>query len=599
VTAAVLSPAAAAVVALGCACLANLVMGRCPASLFEWNESFLIGLGIVSAAAIPLSLLGRPWIRFVLLIAILVAILIRRTDLSRFRATGLGLPPGSGVKAAAAVFPGLVLFAVANARSAFAWDGFQIWMTKAQEFYKTGTLRLNVPTPEYMLRIVSYPPAVAVDEALVATFYRAFPFDAVKAVFTVFAVSIVIGTFHLVETVSDRRTAVIAAGLTAVLPGLMMRTAIGGYADMPLAAVVAAAAAASLRTDSRNLSWRSPAPWLLGTLTTIKSEGTVLLCIGLAVASAYAVARRPRVSWRAATSAAPLAFFVLARVAQRTWIPGQNVEFASLGSLRLRTVVLRGPLIVSGILHWLSDFRLWGVLWPAFAVALFVLAWTGRRSPAMAIGATALLAAVGDGAIFFWTRWGDFRLHLDQAYPRLLAQIAPLAIATVGAAVFCVKGRAPGTALVPPRARPLLGPRSRRVARAAAAVAVLGSVFAAGGAAAFHRLVASLRAPQEELLPEEISRALPAARRALPPGAPVFYVTADANTWRCGLWQRALYPRPVFCVRPAPPSRRELANLRSAFAVRWAIGVAEPPPDLPVIRRKRLSDRVWIGEVGP
>jgi hypothetical protein len=290
-----------------------------------------------------------------------------------------------------------------------------------------------------MERIVGYPPAVPLFEALVGSFHRTFPMEAVKAVFTVFAVSLAVGTFHLVAGLTDRRTAAIAAGLTCLLPGLTMGSATGGYADMPLAAVVAAAAAASFRTRSNGLSWRSPAPWLLGTLTTVKSEGMILLVIGLGVGAVWAMARRTRLPAGAASSVAPLVLFVAARIVHLTFIPGVNREFAPVRSLRVETIFVRGPWIVSGTLHWLLDFRSWGILWPAFAAALLIVALRTPRSSALPIATATLLALLADGSLFLYTNWesgGKGRLHLDQAFPRLLAQVAPLAVATIAAAMF-------------------------------------------------------------------------------------------------------------------------------------------------------------------
>jgi hypothetical protein len=130
-----------------------------------------------------------------------------------------------------------------------------------------------------------------------------------------------------------------------------------------------------------------------------------------------------------------------------------------------------------------------------------------------------------------------------------------------------------------------------------AATAVLVSVLAAGGAAAFRRLEASFRTGQEELVPPDIVQALETAQRVLPADAPLLYVSADTDTWRCGLWQRLLHPRPVFCVRPAASSHSQLAVIRRTFDVRYAIGTGSPPADLSIARVRSISDRVWMGDL--
>jgi hypothetical protein len=144
-----------------------------------------------------------------------------------------------------------------------------------------------------------------------------------------------------------------------------------------------------------------------------------------------------------------------------------------------------------------------------------------------------------------------------------------------------------------------LKPSRRAILAAAASGLVLASVLAAGGAAAFQRLRDSLRAPQEVLFPAEMTAALPAALRIIPPDAPVLYIGSESNTWRCGLWQRALYPRLVFCLRPAASSRLELPEIRKRFRLRYAIGSAPPPPDVSIAGFRKITGEVWIGEISP
>ncbi|HET7451183.1 MAG TPA: hypothetical protein VFL12_00445 [Thermoanaerobaculia bacterium] len=435
---AVLALAEALVVAVGCASLADLCLGLRSRSLFEWNQSFLAGLGIVSAVTIGLSPFGWPWLRLGLLIALLIAVLIRRPTVE-MRAPRRAEAPGVTLAAA-----GVGLFVWSNAHTAYGWDGFQIWMTKAEIFFHTGSLALAVPTPGYMGRIAGYPPAVPVAEAVLASFHRSFPFAEVKAVFPIFALSALVGTFRLVEILTDARTAAAATGLTAFLPGLMMGSALGGYADLPLASVAVAAAGGLLETKRRGaLSWRDRTPWLLGTLPMVKAEGIILLAIGVGIFTAAGLrTRRPRLR-HVVPFLAPVAVFLGACVLQGRLAPGRNVEFAPVTSLRVHTVLERGPRIVSGIGHWLLHFPSWGVLWPAFAVAGVVLGLRAPRSPETALAAAVAVTVSAEGAMFFLTRWGDYRLHLDQAYPRLISQVSPIAVAVIAAALFGFRSPVP------------------------------------------------------------------------------------------------------------------------------------------------------------
>jgi hypothetical protein len=73
--------------------------------------------------------------------------------------------------------------------------------------------------------------------------------------------------------------------------------------------------------------------------------------------------------------------------------------------------------------------RRWGLLWPAFGLAAFVLARRGSAPERGLALATALSAALF-AMIFLFTTW-PLDLHIDQAYPRLLAQLSPAAVVAV------------------------------------------------------------------------------------------------------------------------------------------------------------------------
>lgn len=132
------------------------------------------------------------------------------------------------------------------------------------------------------------------------------------------------------------------------------------------------------------------------------------------------------------------------------------------------------------------------------------------------------------------------------------------------------------------------------------AAAVLGSVLAAAARQVPPRVNAAVVLGPPRLFPPDLLAAADEADRHLPPGAPLFYVTADADTWTCGLWQRALYPRGVFCLRTSNPRHAEIAReLRARFGVRHAVGAAEPPAETPLKSRSPLTPEIWVGELAP
>jgi hypothetical protein len=111
--------------------------------------------------------------------------------------------------------------------------------------------------------------------------------------------------------------------------------------------------------------------------------------------------------------------------------------------------------------------------------------------------------------------------------------------------------------------------------------------------------VSALRVPREmrtvfsyappDVTPPELRAQVARAEALLPPGAPVFFVTADSDSWRCGIWQRLMYPRLVFCLLTGlGDPRPQAAALAQRFAVRHAIVMGPPPPDLAFVRRRAI-----------
>jgi hypothetical protein len=115
--------------------------------------------------------------------------------------------------------------------------------------------------------------------------------------------------------------------------------------------------------------------------------------------------------------------------------------------------------------------------------------------------------------------------------------------------------------------------------RAATAV-FLASVAAAGVFAFVTEIVTDFRWAPSTAFPPGMSRSCEKIRAAAPEGAPIFYVHADSDKWLSGLWQRALYPQHVYVVVSADGSLDPAAReVRSRFAVGYALAAGNPPPD--------------------
>jgi len=443
--------AIAAAIALLFAAAGNAILGRRAAGIGEWNESFLVGAGAASAALVPLSIfLGHRALLAALAVVLAAAgasvLLPRKAQREHRPQVPRPRDPWTPVffaLAAAAV----LLFTALDLRVAYRWDGLAIWAARAQLLHHDGSLFGTIPPPgSYLRSKLRYPPLLPLAEALVATIRGKWDFDALKPIFPLFFLSLLIGTARAARTFGSRAAALGAAALVGLLPAVSTGTNLGGYADLPEAAVVAAAAAACLRESPATLSWRSPAPWLLGALLMVKREGIIPLAVLAMVLLAAGLARpaiRPRRAWSAL---APPALFLAIRAAHllRLKIPGPK-RFP-LFSQPATAVAERIGLVAANAARWLLAPDLWGVLWPAtFAAAAILVVRGGGKERALA--AIALLCVGADAAPFLVTAW-PIPLHVEQAYSRLLEQVSPLAVIVLIAARERAKewasGGAPG-----------------------------------------------------------------------------------------------------------------------------------------------------------
>jgi hypothetical protein len=313
-------------------------------------------------------------------------------------------------------------FTAVNLRYAFLWDGFQIWASKAQLLYDRGALdRIWYPGDTYELRYVPYPPLVPLYEALLQVVRGQFDFDSFKPVFLPFYYSLLVATYGAARAVLSARLAAAATLMLALLPLTSTGTAAGAYADMPQAAFVAGVVAAALRrTDSHRAL-----PWLIGGLTVVKPEGTILAVVaGVAGAYAWRIEKRTirGLPW---SRVAIVAVFLTLRLGYVRWASvSDSVYVVTRESLMV--AVGRIPHVAHVCLVKMLSPRRWGLLWPAFGLSALVLGRRGSAAETSLAVATATAAALF-AMVFLFTTW-PLELHIDQAYPRLLAQISPAAV---------------------------------------------------------------------------------------------------------------------------------------------------------------------------
>ncbi len=451
--AAILGSLLAVALSLGLAAVGEALLARSSTDLPGWNESFLIGSGASAALIFPLSIaiprhaLDAELILLGLAIVFALAARRRLRRSARRRDEASGAPWSGDLRTMAddpvavvllaAILSVVLFFGILNLRAGHSWDSVQVWAAKAQLLFDDGGLpREWFPEESYDSRLLAYPNYISFFEAAFSRLRGGFDYDRLKPIFFCLYASMLLGTYAAARTQCSRRWALSATLLVALLPELTTGASAGGLVDMPLAAFVAAVAAAALRPDPQRPGWRSPLPWLIGAMTTVKQEGMLLALIACgAVLVSWGVERPRRLGERLRihrAGVAVIAAFVAIRVTYVRWTGVHDITWGPFDAEhRLRALQSIG-LVASLCLRLLLAPATWGLFWPAFFAGAALLASSGRRPPALL--AAAVTVAIGiEAGVFLFTNW-DIPTHVFGAYGRLLAQLAPAAAVVIGAA---------------------------------------------------------------------------------------------------------------------------------------------------------------------
>ena len=424
----------AALLAAAFAAVGETALRRRSAGVFAWNEAFLVGAGLAAASLFPLSIVF-PGRALDILLALLGLGLLRAIVARVRRPSPRRAPPprrpyeARDVALLVLIAAAVAAFAALSFRYTFFWDGFEIYATKAKRLYYEGSLtRAWFAEDSYDSRLLEYPPLLAMAEAMLARLRGPFDFDRLKPILPFLYVSLILSTFAAVRARAPRRVALWAALLVALLPELATTQAVGGSSDMPLAAFVAATAAACFRRESRRAL-----PFLIGSLTTIKNEGTVLALIASAAVLAYWAAGGPRRLVRRlrrhAAAVAITAAFLVARFAFLAWVDVTDMTYASVNAASIARAFHRLDAVVGVCARLALRPDQWGLFWPVALLASVAL-WIRGSRRARCFAAALWTAVAAYTSILLFTNW-NVELQAVQAYSRLLAQLSPAALVVV------------------------------------------------------------------------------------------------------------------------------------------------------------------------
>jgi len=440
-----------ALVAYCFACLGDILLRRRSAGLLEWNQSFLVGLSLAATLLFPLSLLFRGSALLLVVLCLVgagVARFRRRPhqplespDQVHFLLHLLSEPVSLALLIFVAALA--IQFNVENLRLSYFWDGYQVWATRAMMLYDNGALSKVWLSPGYDQRLLAYPPMVPLYEALVSRLRGGFDWNALKPVFGFFYISMLMSTFQAARNLVSRPVALGAAALLACLPAVSTRFSIGGYADMPQAALAAGVIAAllGLRFNGK-MGWRSPVPWLVGGLIVVKSEGTILALIVCAILIFWRLIAVPEgflADCRRHWQAMAVVFGCLAlRWLYVAWLQFADSTYGPLDSAHFLRAWQNLLLVATNCAGRMMNVAEWGVFWPAFLMSALLIAIFGARRERLLVAGT-LAAVLAYTSTFLFTNW-DIALQIHDAYDRLLAQLAPAAAISIGAAYARLSG---------------------------------------------------------------------------------------------------------------------------------------------------------------
>ena len=341
-----------------------------------------------------------------------------------------------------------------------SWDAWAIWNVRSLFLFRAGDDLAQIysrPTlghPDYPLLL---PASLAAQYCLLGSQHLAIPM--VTGLLFALASGVV-----LFLTLWRYASAAAAAAAVAVLwsTPAFWRWAFAQYADLPLAYLLLAAAAALASQLDDDRSRRLPpvlAGFCFGLLAWIKNEGLVLALL-LAAAFAAGLIARPfgattprgsgpgaadrretlrRLPWIAAGALPP---WVALGLFKSFWSPTNETAMFLDGAAAKLLSFERWRTVVTAFFEKLnpwSGIAAWGLLWPLVALCAVVF-WRRRLAagrPLLVLGGVLILAWAAWLVVYVCTPM-DLDWHLDSSLDRLLLQLTPLTLAWA----LCGAGRA-------------------------------------------------------------------------------------------------------------------------------------------------------------
>ncbi|MGE5236165.1 MAG: hypothetical protein ACM3O7_07445 [Acidobacteriota bacterium] len=141
--------------------------------------------------------------------------------------------------------------------------------------------------------------------------------------------------------------------------------------------------------------------------------------------------------------------------------------------------------------------------------------------------------------------------------------------------------------------------RARRQVLLAAGWLVVVAAVATWIPAVCHAITDAFLYVPAQIIPGEVRRSVLALDGLLAPSDRVAYLGGGPQLgWTCGLWERAAYPRTVFCLDTSQPAwQAELDILTRQYGLRYVITEGALPPSIPLASRRELLGQIDLIEI--
>ncbi len=402
--------------------------------------SYVLGLGVITVQMFFYALWGIPFSPWSIMIPYCVLFVRNVYYYHRLHVTGESLAGGSQGPLDRLLFAG-VIFQCAHAffkalmRPMDSFDSIGNFAFKAKVFFMTRTIPYSFfANPAHDVQHVDYPLFIPLSETWLALCLGRWDDIAVKILFPLFFVSILVFMYYAVRRFASRRCAVIAVFLLATIPHFLNYATIG-YADFALTMFFCASFFFLFRWTQERQKTRLLVLALLCALLAVwaKHEGIMLALVNCAVLLIYGWKDRRSLQ---KTDVVRIACFitVLALVCY-AWLSFLHAmdfpnEFINKDTLHIGRIVKNIPRL--GLVAYEYQKHIFGPKKWNLSLFLFFLglalfykkAFGGRMS---LITWAVLLPLAGYAAVFVVTPL-EIRYHLQTAGSRLLLHILPLAV---------------------------------------------------------------------------------------------------------------------------------------------------------------------------